>query len=212
MKIDKVETFLVRWGDVAQPVEARFGAATAVVAIHADGLVGLGEASPMQNGVASLGVIARDMAPALIGADALDHAVLTDRLLHKLIKLGPEGIVTGALAAIDIALWDLKGKAFGQPIHKLLGGAWRTRMPFYASIGYNDARDVDGVLRTVEARFKAEQPSAIKIRWDGTRGEIDRDIAGDIAKARAVRKLVGDDFPLAFDANNRYSIGAAIRV
>ncbi len=50
------------------------------------------------------------------------------------------------------------------------------------------------MLKTVEARFKAEQPSAIKIRWDGARGEIDRDIAGDIAKARAVRKLVGDGF------------------
>jgi len=95
---------------------------------------------------------------------------------------------------------------------QLLGGAWRTRIPFYASIGNNGARDVDGVVKAVEARFKAEQPSAIKIRWDGARGEIDRDIAGDIAKARAVRRLVGDDFPLAFDANNRYSIGAAIRV
>ena len=120
--------------------------------------------------------------------------------------------MTGALAAVDIALWDLKGKALRQPIYKLLGGAWRTRIPFYASIGGHAARDVDGVVRTVEARLKAEQPSAIKIRWDGARGEIDRDIAGDIAKARAVRKLVGDDFPLAFDANNRYSIGAAIRV
>jgi L-alanine-DL-glutamate epimerase-like enolase superfamily enzyme len=212
MKISKVETFLVRWGDVAFPAEAAFGSATAVVAIHADGLVGLGEASPMQGGVASLQVIARDMAPALVGADALDHAVVLDRLLHKLIKLGPDGIVTGALAAIDIALWDLKGKAFKQPIYKLLGGAWRTRIPFYASIGRNDGRDVDGVVKTVEARLKAEKPSAIKIRWDGARGEIDRDIAGDIAKARAVRRLVGDDYPLAFDANNRYSIGAAIRV
>ena len=214
MKISKVETFLVRWGDLARPAESVLGstAATAVVAVHADGMVGLGEASPMQGGVASIQVIAREMAPSLIGADGLDHAVTLDRLLHRLIKLGPDGIVTGALAALDIALWDLKGKAFGQPIHKLLGGAWRTRIPFYASIGGNAARDVDGVLRTVEARLKAEQPSAIKIRWDGTRGEIDRDIAGDIAKARAVRKLVGDGFPLAFDANNRYSVGAAIRV
>jgi len=213
MKITKVETFLVRWGDVARlATEAAFGAATAVVAIHADGMVGYGEASPMQGGVASLAVIARDIAPALVGADVLDHAVLCDRLLHRLIKLGPDGIVTGALAAVDIALWDLKGKALRQPIHKLLGGAWRTRIPFYASIGGHAARDVDGVVRTVEARLEAERPSAIKIRWDGVRGEIDRDIAGDIAKAKAVRKLVGDGFPLAFDANNRYSIGAAIRV
>ena len=76
MKITKVETFLVRWGDVSRPAEAVLGStsATAVVAIHADGRVGMGEASPMQGGVASLQVIASEMAPALIGADVLDHA------------------------------------------------------------------------------------------------------------------------------------------
>jgi L-alanine-DL-glutamate epimerase-like enolase superfamily enzyme len=104
--------------------------------------------------------------------------------------------VTGAVAAVDIALWDLKGKAFRQPIYKLLGGAWRTRIPFYASIGGNAARDVDGVVKTVEARLKAEQPSAIKIRWDGTRSEIDRDIAGDIAKARGRAPAGGRRLPV----------------
>ena len=80
MKITKVEMFLVRWGDISRPVEPIPQAATAVVAIHADGLVGFGEASPMQGGVASLFVIERDMASALVGADPLDHAVVLDRL------------------------------------------------------------------------------------------------------------------------------------
>ena len=170
MKITKVETFLVRWGDVARlSPEAAFGAATAVVAVHAGGLVGLGAASPMQGGVASLQVIARDMTPALMGADVLDHAVILDRLLHKLIKLGPDGIVTGALAAIDIALWDLKGKAFRQPIYKLLGGAWRTRIPFYASIGNNGARDVDGVVKAVAMSIlKGEKPTDLPVQLPKT--------------------------------------------
>ena len=67
-----------------------------------------------------------DLAPALIGKDPLDHAVLLDTLLHTCVKLGPEGALTGALAALDIAMWDIKGKLFNQPIYKLLGGAWRT--------------------------------------------------------------------------------------
>ena len=46
----------------------------------------------------------------MIGADPLDHAVIQDKLLHRLANLGPEGALTGALAALDIALWDLKGK------------------------------------------------------------------------------------------------------
>ena len=131
--------------------------------------------------------------------------------MHGLVKLGPEGALTGALAALDIALWDLKGKATGLPIYKLIGGAWRTALPFYASIGGNGDRSLDDVLRVVEARLK-DKPAAIKIRFDNDRTRLDADIPGDIAKARAVRKLVGDALPLAFDANNGYTSGGAIRV
>jgi L-alanine-DL-glutamate epimerase-like enolase superfamily enzyme len=156
-------------------------------------------------------MIVHHIAPTLKGADPLDHAVIQDRLLHSLVKLGPEGALTGALAAVDIALWDLKGKLLGQPIYKLLGGAWRTGLPFYASIGGNGERTVEAVLRIVEERLR-DQPAAIKIRFDNDRTMLDGDIPGDIAKARAVRELVGNDFPLAFDANNGYSIGGAIRM
>ena len=93
----------------------------------------------------------------------------------------------------------------------MLGGAWRTGLPFYASIGGNGERSRDEVLRVVETRLK-DGPAAVKIRFDNDRTLLDGDIPGDIAKARAVRKLVGDGFPLAFDANNGYSTGGAIRV
>jgi L-alanine-DL-glutamate epimerase-like enolase superfamily enzyme len=205
--IKSVDAFQVAWAPDDHP-----GRRSALVRITTgDGLVGYGEASPMMGGEHSLGVI-RDCAAQLVGADVLDHAVIVDRLYHKYIKLGPEGAVTGALAALDIALWDLKGKLYGQPIYKLLGGAWRTEIPFYASIGGNANRTVDETVKVVEQRFRTETPAAIKIRWDGDRTRQDYDIPGDIAKAKAVRKLVGDDFPLAFDANNQYSVGGAIRV
>ena len=207
MKICSIEVFQVAWTPEERPAQR-----SAWVRVEGeDGFFGIGEASPMQGGLASLGIVARDLAPALIGADPLDHAVLQDRLLHRFAKLGPEGALTGALAALDIALWDLKGRVLQQPIYKLSGGAWRTRLPFYASIGGNGERTVDEVVRAVESRLIA-RPAAVKIRFDADRTLLDRDIAGDIAKARAVRKLVGDGFPLAFDANNGYSIGGAIRV
>ena len=207
MKIRDIEVFQVHWAAEDKPAQR-----SAWVRIHCDdGLSGIGEASPMQGGLASLGIIAHNLAPALIGKDPLDHAVLLDTLLHTFVKLGPEGTLTGALAALDIALWDVKGKLLNQPIYKLLGGAWRTSLPFYASIGGNGERSVDAVLRVVEARLK-NKPAAVKIRFDNDRTKPDIDIPGDIAKARAVRKLVGDGFPLAFDANNGYSIGGAIRV
>jgi len=207
VKITKIEAFQVRWSPDELP-----GQSSAWVRVHCeDGLSGIGEASPMQGGLASLGIVARNLVPELVGQDPLDHAVLHDRLLHQFAKIGPEGALTGALAAIDIALWDLKGKFLGQPIYKLLGGGWRTALPFYASIGGNGVRSVDEVLRVVEARLK-DQPAAVKIRFDNDRTKPDADIPGDIAKARAVRRLVGDDFPLAFDANNGYSVGGAVRV
>src|ERR1700730_4891724 len=207
MKIRDIEVFQVQWAPEDKPAQR-----SAWVRVRCDdGLSGIGEASPMQGGLASLGIVAHNLAPALIGKDPLDHAVLLDTLLHTFVKLGPEGALTGALAALDIAVWDLKGKLFNQPIYKLLGGAWRTSVPFYASIGGNGERSVDEVLRVVEARLK-DKPAAVKIRFDNDRTKLDLDIPGDIAKAPAVRELVAARFPLAFDANNGYSVGGAIRV
>lgn len=202
--ITKVEPFHVRWDG---------GGKSAWVRIYADnGLYGLSEASPMVHGNASLEIVSSAFTKMLLGKDPLDARVLQDRLYHAHIKLGPDGgALAGALAAVDLALWDLKGKILGKPVYQLLGGAWRTELPFYASVGGNAERDVDGVCRAVEARMK-DAPALVKIRFDGDKTRRDSDLPGDIAKARAVRKLVGDDFPLAFDANNTYSAHGAIRV
>jgi L-alanine-DL-glutamate epimerase-like enolase superfamily enzyme len=201
-RITRVEPFHVAWEHNT----------SAWVRIWTDsGLYGLGEASPMAQGNASLEIIASACAPLLMGADPLAHRVVQDQLFHQHIKLGPEGAYAAALAAIDIALWDLKGKLLGQPVYQLLGGAWRTELPFYASIGHNGVRSVDEVCRVVEDWLKLE-PAQIKIRFDADKTQRDADLAGDMAKARAVRKLVGDDFPLAFDANNGYSVQGALRV
>src|SRR5437764_11753105 len=112
MKIREIETFQIAWSPEDNPAQR-----SAFVRVHTDdGLSGIGEASPMQGGLASLGIIARDIAPMLIGQDPLDHAVLLDSAFHRFAKLGPEGTLTAALAALDIALWDVKGKFFGQPV------------------------------------------------------------------------------------------------
>src|SRR3979411_53870 len=118
MKITAVEAFQVGWAPADKPTQR-----SAFVRIHTDnGLTGLGEASPMQGGRASLGMIVHDVAPLLVGRDPLDHAVLLDQAMHTLVKLGPEGALTGALAALDIALWDIKGKLTGLPVCQLIGG------------------------------------------------------------------------------------------
>jgi L-alanine-DL-glutamate epimerase-like enolase superfamily enzyme len=208
MKISKVEVFHVEWDRGKTTWLSR----SPWVRIWTDeGQYGLGEASPMAQGNASLEMIAHSFASMLIGQDPLDSKVLQDRLFHAHIKLGPEGALAAALAAVDIALWDLKGKLLGQPIYALMGGAWKTELPFYASIGGNAERTVDETVRVVE-RWLALKPAQVKIRFDCDKTLRDADLPGDIAKARAVRKLVGADFPLAFDANNGYSVQGAIRM
>ena len=204
MKITTVEAFHVDWGAGRNR--------SAWVRIGTDaGVVGLGEASPMVHGNASLEIIASAFTPMLLGADPLQPRVIQDRLFHEHIKVGPEGAYAAALAAIDIALWDLEGKVLGQPVWRLLGGAWRRELPFYASVGGNGQRTVDEVCQVVEDWLKLG-PAQVKIRFDADKTARDVDLAGDIAKARAVRRLVGDGFPLAFDANNGYSVQGAIRV
>jgi len=195
VKIRDIEVFQVQWAPEDIPAQR-----SAWVRVHCDdGSFGIGEASPMQGGLASLGIVKHNLAPALIGKDPLDHAVLLDTLLHTFVKLGPEGALSGALAALDIALWDLKGKLFNQPIYKLLGGAWRTRLPFYASIGGNGERSVDEVLRVVETRLK-DKPAAVKIRFDNDRTKPDIDIPRVVKLHQSGRLsfdgIITHEFPL----------------
>src|ERR1700751_6455883 len=104
----------MQWAPEDRPAQR-----SAWVRVHCDdGSFGIGEASPMQGGLASLGILEHNLAPALIGKDPLDHAVLLDTLFHTFVKLGPEGSLTGALAALDIALWGFQGKLPGQPVYK----------------------------------------------------------------------------------------------
>src|ERR1700746_3626264 len=99
MKITKIEAFQVAWAPEDKPEQR-----SAFVRVHSDDrLDSIGEASPMQGGLASLGIVVHNLAPELIGQDPLDHAVLLDSALHKFVKLGPEGALTGVLAALDIA-------------------------------------------------------------------------------------------------------------
>ena len=120
--------------------------------------------------------------------------------------------MTGALAALDIALWDLKGKLLGPPVYKLLGGAWRTE----SAVLCLDRRQRGAQRRRGGARSsrprRAETPAAIKIRWDGDRTGAGprhprRHRQGEGGAQTARRRL-----PLGFDANNGYSVGGAIRV
>jgi len=114
------------------------------------------------------------------------------------------------VAVIDIALWDLLGQATGRPLHALLGGAERTTIPLYWSVGAGSGRTVDQMVERVEEGL-AQGFRAFKIRMDWGPIHLDTDLVKDSAMAKACRAAVGPATWLGFDANNGYSVGAAIR-
>jgi len=100
-----------------------------------DGLTGWGEAfaQGLEPPEIAACVIEQAFAPLLLGESPLNTAVLWHKLYHHSRDYGRKGSVISALSAVDIALWDITGKALNQPIHRLLGGAVRTSVTPYAT-------------------------------------------------------------------------------
>ena len=133
----------------------------------------------------------------LIGRDPLATELLSDQML-RIDRHGKSGyFVTGA-SAIDIALWDLKGKAWGQPVWRLLGGPTRPAVPAYASmLGFSTAPEDAGKLA---AEYKAKGYAAQKWFFRYGPGDGAAGMAKNLAMAEAVRAAVGSLYDVMFDA------------
>src|SRR5687768_15857333 len=118
----------------------------------ADGLEGIGEADSSPEVVKAIidapfsHNIACGLREILIGENALEHERLWQKMYRRTMYFGRKAVGITAMAAIDMALWDLKGKALGQPIHRLLGGAHHSQIRAYASILFgkngHETRDI----------------------------------------------------------------------
>ncbi len=145
------------------------------------------------------------LAPRLVGADPGypgDIERLWDRLWRSVFpNITMAGLTAVALAPLDIALWDLAGKAAGQPLFRLLGG-YRDRVPAYGS-GLDLAYSTEELLDEVES-FIGQNYWGVKIKIGRERLEEDVD------RLRAVRQAIGPHTPLMVDANQRWTVGEAI--
>lgn len=203
--ISSVSALAVTWTDSVWTQRSAY-----VRIAAADGTLGLGEASPMAGGDAALALVPH-LAPHVLGACALDRGRLHDRIGRALQKVGAEGPLAAALGALDLALVDLAGRQLGLPAHRLLGGAWRDSLPFYASVGNTAGLDPEALCTRIEPWLPL-RPGLIKIRCDRRDLHLDADIPGDIARAGRLRRLVGDGVELAFDGNNGYTPAGALRL
>jgi D-galactarolactone cycloisomerase len=204
VKIASVETF-----DLRCDIEPSFGwsqgwidqrATTLVKITTEDGLVGWGEG-------AAASLIDELLAPLVIGGDPMQRAGLWERMFHALYNANIfVGLAGSALSAIDIALWDLAGKATGLPAHALLGGKVRNRVAVYATgLYYTEGEFPDRLLD--EARSYVEQGfTGMKTKVGGLTVEE------DVRRVRALREAIGPDMRLMVDANQAYNATTAIRI
>lgn len=197
MKIESIETFL---GDEVVVVRVRTD----------DGAEGIGQTAPFGAPITAQ-VLHAMVAPFFLGRDPWDVETLVNECLRRQYKF-PSTFIYRALCGVDTALWDLLGRAAGQPVHKLIGGQVRDSVPMYAS----------SMSRSVTPEQESERIQQL-VTDHGFRGAKVRVGSGlgrdeDAWPGRSeqlvshMRAAMGDDFDLLADANGAYSVGGAIRL
>jgi L-alanine-DL-glutamate epimerase-like enolase superfamily enzyme len=162
-----------------------------LIAVHTDtGMVGLGSVFTNDDLVrASLALLQ----PLYVGESALEPERVSEKLHQNMFWLGRGGSITHTISGIDIALWDLLGKATGQSVGRLLGGRYRERVQPYASLLMQEPAKMRDSLLAV----KAQGFRAFKIGW----GPFGRNSAAiDEAIVKAAREAIGPDCRLMVDA------------
>jgi D-galactarolactone cycloisomerase len=176
-----------------------------------DGLEGWGEGG--QSGPPELPrtVVDQLLGPAVLGRDPFDNEPIWDGLYELTRDYGQRGVVLGALAGLDIALWDLKGKAVGQPICKLLGGVHRTTVTPYATGLY-----YKGAAASLDERKRGLAEEAcgyVAAGFKGMKMKIGLlSPREDVELVGHVREAIGPDVRLAVDANHAYNAHTAVAI
>ncbi|MFI9486054.1 mandelate racemase/muconate lactonizing enzyme family protein [Promicromonospora sp. NPDC052451] len=168
------------------------------------GFEGLGFSYSKRAGGPAQYAHAKEVAQAAVGEDPNDIAKLYTKLLWAGASVGRSGVATQALAAIDIALYDLKAKRAGLPLAKLLGAHRDSVRTYNTSGGFLNA-SIDEV-KDRASRSIAEGIGGIKIKVGLPEG------ATDLARVEAVREHIGPDVPLMVDANQQWDRTTALRM
>lgn len=170
-----------------------------------NGLHGVGITYHEVGGEAIAEFINKAVAPKLIGRNPMETEVLWNEIFHYMRGVGRKGLAFCAYSAVDIALWDLKGKIFEMPLYQLLGGTKRD-IPIYASGGWT-SYSLDELVEETENMVKAGY-NKIKVKV-GVEGGTNPD--EDVRRIQAVREAVGPDIGIAIDANNVWPASIAVQ-
>jgi L-rhamnonate dehydratase len=198
MKITKVEAIPVRQKEEVKLINdsAQDGI---IIKVHTDeGIVGYGEvdSSPMVvKAVIEAPVshrICSGLAEVVVGEDPFDVEMIWEKMYLASMFYGRRGVVIHAMSGIDIAIWDIIGKALNKPLYQVLGGSFRRKVRAYAStlMPYTPKESYEETLRCCEAGY-----TAIKLGWGG----FELGMRESIALVKAAREAAGPDIDLMFD-------------
>jgi L-rhamnonate dehydratase len=229
LKITEIRTRVVQWAGETTPLPPHFctnpmdlvsprlshatmGAFTfhgwLIVEVFTDeGHVGIGNAALAPPLAKAL--IDQQLAPLLIGENPWDAEFLWQHMYRKTMAYGRKGVALVAISALDIALWDLMGKAARQPCFRLMGGRTKPALPVYASRLYSVPLDE---LAAEAAKYKAQGFGAMKLRFgwgpvDGAEG-----MQRNVELVRTVRETVGEEVDIMADAYMGWSLDYAKRM
>ncbi len=210
---DKPDHYLPYWEELAK-AGVRSNYYFVLVEIGTDdGVVGWGESIVREVPTAHVEIINRLLAPIIVGEDPLAIEDLWQRMFSSLKTRGHfGGFFLEALSGIDIALWDIAGKVYSQPVYKLLGGPTRNKIKAYASSVFWNCMSKKNFQCVVDevSRLVSQGYDQIKLKIGMEKMGLGKNM--DVTLLKAIRDTVGYDFDLMVDANSAYSVGEALKI
>ncbi|OIN08837.1 L-rhamnonate dehydratase [Oceanisphaera psychrotolerans] len=185
----------------------RFHGWTVVEVETDDGLVGIGNVALAPR--IAKAIIDQYLTPLVLGHDPFDYEYLWQRMYRSTHAWGRKGVAMAAISAIDIALWDLMGKATGRPVFKLLGGRTKEKIPCYASKLY---RTDLNEMQAEAQRYLDQGFTSMKMRFgygpkDGPEG-----VRKNLDSVAAVREVIGPDVDLMLECYMGWNLEYAKRM
>ena len=211
MRITDVESIVLQH-DLKEPLgysQGYYSQRTAhLVRVHTDeGMSGLGEIFGAGNfALANQAIVKHVLTPLLVGRNPLDTNAIWHDLYNHVRDHGQKGMPIACISGVDIALWDLLGKATGLPLSQLLGGQTRKDIVAYGYGMMFQQRD------DLEEAYEAEAQTIVELGFRALKMKIGMGVVKDQALAAAVQRGAGAGVKLMADTNHSYAVGEAILI
>ena len=205
MLIEKIETFVLKDKLSKSFFFSQWEYAERCICVvkvtASDGTYGWGEgygpATVLEAGV-------KFLKPIVIGSDPMKNDVIWHQMYRKTLDYARRGILVASMSAIDIAIWDLKGKILGVPVSTLLGGAHRDKIkPYATGLYFTSHTDPSKEFEEEVNKYISQGFKAIKMK-------VGLGVEEDYKNVKKVKDIIGDDIELMIDANHAYNLREAV--